>query len=88
MGLNVGALVVFGVNALVQAPHWDDPAPSPFLAIAMSALGVGLTLAAGLMGWRLLSRYHVGVDLAAKHAHPYPSDGDLSQENRPSFHGV
>lgn len=63
MLLNVCALGVFFVNGLLQVARWNDLQPPATIALALSAIGVGLTLPAGFFGWKLVQRHHVGVDL-------------------------
>ena len=63
MILNVGALVLFALNWLMQWPHRLDPFPATGLSIVLPLLGVLLTLAAGFRGWTLVQTHHVGVDL-------------------------
>jgi uncharacterized membrane protein len=64
MLLNVGALVAFAVNALVQWPHWDDARPAVLWSIGLPLLGVVLTGCAGWLGWKLVQKHHVGIELS------------------------
>ena len=63
MLLNVVALAIFGLNALLQYPQWNSAAPDSTLATALSLIGMGFTLGAGFFGWTLVQTHHVGVDL-------------------------
>ncbi|MFN2544753.1 MAG: DUF2231 domain-containing protein [Actinomycetota bacterium] len=45
MLLNVSALVLFAINALVHLGQWNDASPDKALGIVLSGLGVGLTVA-------------------------------------------
>ncbi len=63
MLLNVGALVLFTVDAIVQGSQWNAASPRYFLALALAAAGMGLTLAAGFLGWEMIQKHHVGIDL-------------------------
>ncbi len=63
MALNVGALVLFIINAAYQGANWHAAAPNPISAIILSGLGVLLTVAAGSLGWILVQTHHVGVHL-------------------------
>ena len=60
---NVVALVCFAVAAWLECPKWDNPNPSLGIAIPLTALGFLLTLIAGFLGWTLVQKHHVGVDL-------------------------
>jgi uncharacterized membrane protein len=64
MLLNVSALVVFAINAGLHARYWTGPArPDATLAIILAAIGIGLTLMAGWLGWNLVQKHHVGVEM-------------------------
>jgi uncharacterized membrane protein len=60
---NVLALVCFGITALTEYKKWNDINPTPGFAIPLTALGFVLTLAAGFLGWTLVQKHHVGVDV-------------------------
>jgi uncharacterized membrane protein len=60
---NVLALVCYGVTALLQFPKWNETNPSLGLAIPLTGLGFVLTLAAGFLGWTLVQKHHVGIDI-------------------------
>jgi uncharacterized membrane protein len=60
---NVLALVCFGITALTEYKKWNDINPTQGLAIPITALGLVLTLAAGFLGWTLVQKHHVGVDV-------------------------
>jgi uncharacterized membrane protein len=60
---NVLALVCFGITAWLQCSNWDEENPAVGIAIVLTALGFILTLAAGFLGWTLVQRHHVGVDI-------------------------
>jgi uncharacterized membrane protein len=63
--LNVTALLLFGIDAYLQYGQWSDPTPSSGVAIALAAVGMGLTVAAGFLGWNMVQKHHVGIDLTA-----------------------
>jgi uncharacterized membrane protein len=63
MLLNVAALLVFGINAYVQWGQRLALQPDARMPLALCALGMVLTLAAGFLGWKLVQTHHVGVDL-------------------------
>ena len=60
---NVLALVCFGVTAWLECPKWDDTNPNLGIAIPLTAVGFILTLTAGFLGWTLVQKHHVGVDM-------------------------
>jgi uncharacterized membrane protein len=60
---NVLALVCFAVTAWMECPKWDEASPSTGIAIPFTAVGFGLTLAAGFLGWTLVQKHHVGIDI-------------------------
>ncbi|MEV5942225.1 DUF2231 domain-containing protein [Streptomyces sp. NPDC051994] len=62
-GLNVAALALFAITLAVYASHWDGPARSATLGLALSAAGVAITIGAGFLGWMLVQNYHMGVRL-------------------------
>lgn len=66
MALNVTALLVFLVNAVVATNRWDEVLPPAGTGIVLSAIGVLLTLPAGFLGWSLVQDHHVGVQLTAE----------------------
>lgn len=63
MLLNVSALAVFGVNAVLNIDQFRSTVPNSTLATILAAIGLGFTLAAGFFGWTLVQTHHVGVDL-------------------------
>lgn len=65
MTLNVSALVLFLLSAILYSGRWDDIAPSSTAGVILSALGMALTLPAGFLGWKLVQDHHVGVRLTA-----------------------
>ena len=75
MLLNVGALVLFGINFFIQYPKWDEVQPNSSPSIMLTALGLILTLMAGFLGWSLVQKHHVGVSLTAEQQRIDPVDG-------------
>jgi uncharacterized membrane protein len=63
MALNVCALVAFVVNGVMLLDRWNEATPQGGTGIALSAIGVLLTLPAGFLGWSLVQDHHVGVTL-------------------------
>ena len=60
---NVVALVCYGATAWLECPKWDDPNPEAGSAILLTGIGFILTLIAGFLGWTLVQKHHVGVDM-------------------------
>jgi uncharacterized membrane protein len=79
MLLNVGALGLFGTDAWIQYRQWSDPSPSYVAAIALAACGMALTLAAGFLGWKLVQKHHVGIDMTVEQERI-----DVVQASRPA----
>jgi len=71
MLLNVGSLAFFGIDAYLQYGQWNEVAPAYRLAIALAAVGMGFTLAAGFLGWKMVQKHHVGVDVIGEEEHYY-----------------
>ena len=63
MVCNVIALVCYAVVAWMSCPKWDGTTPGLGLAIPLTAVGFLLTLIAGFLGWALIQKHHVGVDI-------------------------
>jgi uncharacterized membrane protein len=62
MLLNVSALVLFAINLGIYAGQWNEVLPSATTGVILSALGMGVVLAAGFLGWNLVQKHHVGVE--------------------------
>jgi len=92
MLLNVGALLVFAASGALAIARWGTIEPGAAWHIILSAVGMGLTLPAGFLGWSLVQKHHVGVDLTEEQellehdAHPAPPHRPLHTpvEHRPS----
>jgi uncharacterized membrane protein len=65
MGLNVAALVIFVVNAIIHTGNWTTPSGTAS-AIILSVLGVLCTVGAGFFGWIMIQTDHVGVEMPAR----------------------
>src|SRR5215213_6579316 len=61
MILNVVALVLFIVLAILNTGEWDATTPSAAAGIILSLVGVLLTVSAGAHGWTLIQTHHVGI---------------------------
>jgi uncharacterized membrane protein len=59
---NVLALCCFAISAWVNNNQWNEERPETTTGITLSAVGFILTLLAGLLGWKLVQKHHVGVD--------------------------
>jgi uncharacterized membrane protein len=64
MLLNVGALVLFTIDAILQVRQWDAAMPAYVIPVTLAGVGMAFTLAAGFLGWTLVGKHHVGVDLS------------------------
>ncbi|HEU5330900.1 MAG: DUF2231 domain-containing protein [Thermomicrobiales bacterium] len=62
MLLNVVALVLFIVLAVLNTGKWDATTPGALAGIVLALVGVLLTIAAGAHGWTLIQTHHVGVE--------------------------
>jgi uncharacterized membrane protein len=60
---NVLALICFAIVAFTECKKWDDASPTLGPAIPLTVLGFLLTLVAGFLGWTLVQKHHVGVDI-------------------------
>jgi uncharacterized membrane protein len=65
MGLNVAALAIFLVNAIIYWNYRPNELPDAGTGIVLAAIGVLLTIPAGFLGWNLVQDHHVGVNLSA-----------------------
>jgi uncharacterized membrane protein len=77
LSLNVAALVVFAITLFSFLRRWDDPQnATALLGILPSIVGVGLTVAAGFQGWKLIQDHHVGVKLSREQERMEPGAGE------------
>jgi len=63
MLLNVGALVIFIVNAVIHTGNWMHPSGTGS-GLILALIGVLLTIGAGFFGWTMIQNDHVGVALS------------------------
>ena len=63
MLLNVLALSLFSASAWTNYSQYRLDNPNARWGVALSLLGVGLTMVAGFLGWKMVGTHHVGVDL-------------------------
>jgi len=73
MLLNVSALIVFALNALMLAGQWAVTQPSAGIGVILALVGLVLTVGAGFFGWTLIQKHHVGVELTPEQARLEPS---------------
>jgi uncharacterized membrane protein len=86
LGFHLTAFFIFFVNIFLQQTKWTEvPAlPDASVPIVLSALGVALTFGGGFMGWKLVQKHHVGIDLTNKQMKVEPRDkGQLDQKETP-----
>ncbi len=65
MSLNVGTLVVFIINLVLNVGEWSAVSPVMRGAIILPAIGFLLTLWAAYFGWTLVQSHHVGVEFSS-----------------------
>jgi len=63
MLLNVTALVIFIINAIIHTGNWKHPSGTGS-GLILALLGVLLTVGAGFYGWTMIQNDHVGVELS------------------------
>ncbi len=63
MVLNVLALAAFTISGILAIMRWGTEAPAAGSHIVLAAIGMAFTLPAGFLGWALVQKHHVGVDL-------------------------
>jgi len=63
MLLNVGALVIFIINAIIHTGNWTHPSGTGS-GLFLALVGVLLTVGAGFFGWTMIQNDHVGVELS------------------------
>jgi uncharacterized membrane protein len=63
LALNVSALLLFLISAIVNTGQFNAVAPPAGWGLALSLLGVLCTVGAGALGWTMIQSDHVGVEL-------------------------
>lgn len=63
MLLNVGALVLFLINAIINTGQFLSSSPERVGGFVLALLGVICTVGAGFFGWTMIQNDHVGVDM-------------------------
>lgn len=61
MLLNVAALALFTINAVIHASQWNSSSRDKTAGIILAAVGVLCTIGAGYLGWTMIQNDHVGV---------------------------
>jgi uncharacterized membrane protein len=64
MTLNLIVVTTFAINLGAQGAALDELSPSGVVPVVLSAVGVGLLLLSGYLGWSLVQTHHVGIDLS------------------------
>jgi hypothetical protein len=64
MALNVTTLVLFAINAVMIRGTWDTAAVNLAGPLWLTGIGCLVLLGAGYLGWTMVSRDKVGVDLS------------------------
>lgn len=73
---NVTALVLFGLNLVIQFQNNDNEGTvNVTSAIVLTVAGFILTLVAGFLGWSLVQKHHIGVSLTKEQQNIDPLDG-------------
>jgi len=67
MLLNVAALVIFIINAIIHTGNWSHPSGTGS-GLILALVGVLLTVGAGFYGWTMIQNDHVGVELSPEQA--------------------
>ena len=60
---NIVALLLFAINLWMLKDKWNDTNPSVGTSLVLTAVGFILTIIAGFLGWTLVQKHHVGVDM-------------------------
>ncbi len=63
MVIQVAALVVFSIDAVLQSRKWDLIDPSVGASVVLAALGTTLAMVGASLGWKMIGTHHVGIDL-------------------------
>ena len=61
---NVLALLLYAVNIWLLKEKWNDANPDLGSALILTGAGFVVTLIAGFLGWTLVQKHHVGVDIS------------------------
>jgi uncharacterized membrane protein len=78
MAFNLVAFFLFFVNVFLQKNKWNSPEfPDATYPIVLCALGVFCTLCAGFLGWKMIQKHHVGIDLTPEQKAQEPVDDKL-----------
>jgi uncharacterized membrane protein len=72
LALNVVALLLFLINAVVHVGQFSDASPDRAWGFILALVGVGCTVAAGFFGWTMIQNDHVGIELTPAQARLEP----------------
>lgn len=61
--LNVAALVLFIINAIIHTGQFLSPDPDRVWGFIIALIGVICTVGAGFLGWTMIQNDHVGVEM-------------------------
>ena len=61
---NVLALLLYAINIWLLKEKWNDTTPDLGSALILTGAGFVVTLIAGFLGWTLVQKHHVGVDIS------------------------
>ena len=80
----VGALTFFAIDGFVQYRHWNDANPAYAAAIGLAAVGLALTMGAGFLGWKMVQKHHVGIDLTPEQRRLEPQGDRVTGTREPA----
>ncbi len=80
--INISALALFALNALLQGRNWENGVTNHVAPILLTGVGVALTLAGGFLGWTMVQKHHVGVDLSPEQEALEPQNYATSEQDR------
>ena len=80
MILNVAALLLFLVNALVHVGQFNASDPDRVWGFILALVGLGCTVGAGYFGWTMVQTDHVGVQLSPAQARLDPLSATMPDD--------
>ncbi len=66
MLVHVFALILFAISAWVGFNQWDLAKPSATSLLVLSSVGMAFTLVGGFLGWAMVQKHHMGIDLTER----------------------
>ena len=85
--LHIAALSLFAVDAVLQGRQWSDPSPASGAGLALAVVGLGLTVGAGFLGWKMVQTHHVGVAMTPEQER-LDTAPRSTRADRPSIHAT